>query len=140
MNADQDIFWGRCTVKTPEEIAASPFRYDSDGPQPHWRKDGTCSHCGGMRPSLALELIRNGAVVEPTDKNYKIYVEGGCSPGGKCYLNHFSESQAVEFVRLDMEKKMNLAHPGHFYRGLCFGIYEDAIHKMMMELKALQQA
>ena len=76
MADDADIFWGRCAVKTAEEIKASPFVYDHEMAQPHWREDNTCSHCGGMRPSIALKAIREGAEVVPTDKNYK------CQPLG----------------------------------------------------------
>ena len=136
MSDEVDVFWGRCAVKTAEEIAASPFVYDHKLSQPHWEPDGTCSHCGGMRPSIALKAIREGALVEPTDKNYKIYVKGvnlpGC-PANKCYLNHFSEAQAVEFVLLAHTGKMKLATPGHFYSGLCFGVYKAAIEKALHE-------
>lgn len=124
---EKDTFWGRCE---PEAVTRAPFRF----PAPHWRENDTCSHCGGLRPSLALEAIRAGARVVPTDKNYKIYLEG--VPGrdwAKCYLNHFSESQAVEFVLLEKEGKMKLATPGHFYSGLCFGRYREAIEKALAE-------
>ena len=190
MPDEADIFWGRCSVKTAEEKAASPFVYDHESPEPHWEPDNTCSHCGGLRPSVALEAMRKGAKVVPTDKNYKIYVEmpepkvgqmrvvgvmnhtpdddsaqsgwvkadpavlkeAGWSVGEdddaqwmrlepygpttttKCYLNHFSEAQAIEFVVLAETKKMNLATPGHFYSGLCFGIYKDAIDKAVKAL------
>ena len=137
MADEPDIFWGRCAIKSAEEIAASPFVYNHKLPQPHWEKDGTCSHCGGMRPSIALKAIREGATVVPTDKNYKCYVEGvslpGC-PANKCYFNHFSEAQAIEFVVLVETKKMKLASPGHFYSGLCFGRYQEAIQKALKEL------
>jgi hypothetical protein len=139
MPEDADIFWGRCEVKTPEQIAASPFRIDHEFPPPHWNNDNTCSHCGGMRPSLALKAIREGAEVEPTDKNYKFYLRGmseplpGC-PANKCYFNHFSEAQAVEFMTLLHTGKMKLAYPGRFYSGLCFGVYKDAITKALSEL------
>lgn len=134
VNPDGDIFWGRCS---PDAIS-SVFKFDA----PKWRDGGTCSHCGGGRPSVALELIKSGAEVEPTDKNYKIYIRDGASgsnPAGKFYLNHFSESQAVEFVRLIETGIMKLAFPGHFYSGLCFGIYKDAIQKMLAEIKKAKE-
>jgi hypothetical protein len=125
---EEDVFWGRCSHDSYKFSEKSSFRFK----KPFWRKENTCSHCGGMRPSIALKAIREGAEVVPTDKNYKIYVEGvnlpGC-PANKCYLNHFSESQAVEFVLLWHNKKMNIAYPGSFYRGLCFGCYKEAIEK-----------
>ena len=125
---EEDVFGGRC----------DQIEYDDRFPIPHWKDTDTCSHCGSMRPSIALKAIRDGAKVTPTDKNYKIYVEGinlpGC-PANKCYLNHFSESQAIEFVLLWETGKMNLACPGTFYSGLCFGIYKDAIEKAIGDLK-----
>jgi len=141
VSQDADTFWGRCSVMTEAEIAASPLVYHSHS-QPHWRDDNTCSHCGGMKPSIALEAIKNGATVVPTDKNYKIYLEPVAgqhlpsSPANKCYLNHFSEAQAVEFVLLNEQGKMKLATPGRFYSGLCFGIYKDAITKALHEHNA----
>ena len=188
MADEADIFWGRCAIKTPEEIKASPFAYDHKLPQPHWEPDNTCSHCGGLRPSLALKAIREGAKVVPCDKNYKCYIDvpepnvgklrvvsvTNHTPDGdpaeqgwvkadpkvlkesgwhtkdakwmrlkplgpvmtvKCYLNHFSEAQAVEFVVLAETKKMNLATPGRFYSGLCFGCYKEAIELALKSLK-----
>lgn len=134
--SDVDIFWGRCS-----HGEGGPHHY---GPHSNlknkWRDNGTCSFCGGMRPSIALEAIKSGATVTPTDKNYKIYIEGGTvplpSPGGKCYLNHFSESQAVEFVLLNESGKMKLHYPGHFYSGLCFGIYKDVILKAVEKYRS----
>lgn len=127
----EDVFWGRCAPRTEAEKQAFQPPFNED---PRWCEDGTCSFCGGMRPSIALKAIREGAEVTPTDKNYKIYVEGlhlpGC-PANKCYLNHFSESQAVEFVLLQKSGKMKLKYPGHFYSGLCFGIYKEAIQKAL---------
>lgn len=179
----EDVFWGRCD---PAEVASGPFKFDP----PHWREDGTCSHCGGMRPSLILKAIREGSEVEPTDKNYKIYVnmpdpdvgkmevfagrnhppEAGdtswlhvdealkaahphinfnnhfgewvqigprrATRNVKCYFNHFSESQAVEFVLLAHTGKMKLAYPGHFYSGMCFGVYKTAIQEALKKLEA----
>jgi hypothetical protein len=122
MKEDKDIFWGRCSGKNINPV----FKHIKI----EWKKD-VCTYCGSMRPSIALEAIKNGAEVVPTDKNYKIYIEGAkllpnC-PANKCYLNHFSESQAVEFVLLWKNKKMKIAYPGTFYSGLCFGIYKEAI-------------
>lgn len=131
-----DVFWGRCAP-----AGGGVHRYGPhSGEAPYWRKDGTCSFCGGERPSVVLNLIRRGAAtIEPTDKNYKIYVQGltnPANPAHKCYLNHFSEAQAVEFVLLWQTGKMKLAHPGSFYSGLCFGLYKEAIQKALAALKA----
>lgn len=179
--SESDTFWGRCD---PDVVARGPFKFQA----PEWRADNTCSHCGGLRPSLALKAIREGAEVTPTDKNYKIYVvvpdpeagktrvvgsrnfppeEGDTSwhkvdddlkakyPGvnfsgtfgdwvqfdvhkavhtAKCYFNHFSASQAVEFLTLLKLGKMKVAYPGHFYNGMCFARYKDEIEAALSKL------
>lgn len=101
-----------------------------------WRPDGTCDFCGGCRPSLALEAIKAGASVVPTDKSDKLYIQGGNLPsaGGKLYLNHFSQAQALEFVRLDVTGKMKVEFPGYFYAKLAFGDYKLAIQALLDEL------
>jgi hypothetical protein len=123
---EQDVFWGRCA---PENKFGS-----FNGEPSVWCDNGTCSYCGSAKPSVALDLIKQGARVTPTDKNYKMYVEGLTNPGQKCYFNHFSESQAVELVVLWKQGKINFAYSGSFYSGLCFGIYKDAIEKALAEL------
>lgn len=116
----EDVFKGRCTPGSiPEVFTYSKIPYG-------WRKDNTCSHCGGLRPSIALKMISEGASVTPTDKSYKMYVNGT-----KCYFNHFSESQALEFVRMIEEKTMKIGHPGHFYSNIAFGEYREVIHKYL---------
>ena len=179
---NEDVFEDRCH---PDAVASGPFKFKP----PVWREDNTCSHCGGMRPSLILAAIKSGAEVCPTDKSYKIYVTMPDPDVGKpkvvsvmnftpedynpaergyvkadpevlkasgwsgenahwmmiaatlptrevkCYLNHFSESQALEFVRLVETKQMKLAYPGRFYRPLAFGRYKDAIERLLAELK-----
>lgn len=117
-----DIFTGRCEGAS-------------------WRNNGTCDFCGGARPSLALAAIKAGATVVPTDKSYKLYIEGGNLPscGGKLYLNHFSEAQALEFVRLDVTGQMKLGHPGWFYSKLAFGAYKESIQALLLELRHLNK-
>lgn len=34
-----------------------------------------CSYCGSLNPYLFMDKIRNGWIVEPTDKSYKAYVD-----------------------------------------------------------------
>lgn len=122
----EDIFSGRCS---PAAVTGGPFNFAA----PHWRDTGQCSHCGGERPSTVLKLIREGKVtIEPTDKNYKIYVRGlnsPANPASKCYLNHFSRAQAIEFVTLFETGQMKVDYPGHFYSGLCWAEYKEDILK-----------
>lgn len=49
-----------------------PFRYNDK--KSYWRKDGTCSYCGSINTKTLFDLIKNGTYIEPTDKNYKIYI------------------------------------------------------------------
>lgn len=131
----EDVFWGRCSLMTPKQLAASPFKHGN----PEWRDDNTCSHCGGLRPSILLKALRENRVsLEPTDKNYKVYFKGerlssGC-PANKCYFNHFSESQAIELVLMWRQGKIRFEQPGTFYSGLCFADYKDAIDKALLSV------
>lgn len=103
-----------------------------------WRDDGTCSFCGSLRPSRVLELIRSGrAEIEPTDKNYKLYIraDGLVLPTSKVYMNHFSEVQAVEFVTLKETGRMRVGYPGRFYSGLALGDYKEAIMAAVNQIR-----
>jgi len=103
-----------------------------------------CSFCGCLHPDEFLEMAESGEQIIPTDKSYKVYVRtmgtGVCSmcrgsgkmeDGRKCpvcqdgrawsgpqlkaYFQHFSEEQAQRFTRLHNERRLIMAHPGHFY-------------------------
>ena len=75
-----------------------------------WRTDGTCSHCGSLRPEEALRLVEEGVVLEPTDKNYKAYIGSK-----KLYFQHFSSDQQKRFVGALNAGRVNFSVPGHFY-------------------------
>lgn len=77
----------------------------------HWGSDKTCSFCGGLHPDEALRLLREGAEITPTDKNYKFYINGT----RKGYFQHFEEAHKREFIQMLNEGRMNIAYPGHFY-------------------------
>lgn len=96
-------------------------------PQDHWRADGTCSYCGGMSPEGLFEAIACGAELGPTDKNYKVYVEGGrrialggaAQPWrGKFYTVHLNRENAARLRSLIEEGQVRIGYPGHFYNGL----------------------
>lgn len=113
MPEEKDTFWWRCEGA-------------------HWRDDDTCSHCGGLKPSIALEKIKAGSEIIPTDKNYKMYIDSTT----KVYFNHFSESQAVELVTLIETKEAKIGYPGHFYSGIMFKPYTEAITEALKKLKS----
>ena len=66
-----------------------------------WRGDKTCSYCGSLHPEEALRLIEEGIEVDPTTKNYKLYIGRK-----KFYFQHFSEEQMIKFVDLYNKKKI----------------------------------
>lgn len=53
-------------------------------PKDTWRvgRDGVrgCSHCGSMHPEDFFDAIAKGLKVGPTDKNYKVYIDGYPDP------------------------------------------------------------
>lgn len=40
----------------------------------YWRDDDTCSYCGSLNPDVLFKAIEAGYTIDPTDKNYKIYI------------------------------------------------------------------
>jgi len=90
-----------------------------------YQEDGTCSYCGSLSPELFLDGIEKGELeVEPTDKNYKVYVRrlaGEKLPlpsgnMGKFYFQHFSAEQKHKFIDMVNEKRIKFGTPGYFYR------------------------
>ncbi len=111
-----------------------------------WEPGPHCSWCGSLHPDWLMDRIEAGTVIlEPTDKNYKIYVQaiegsapwevwrraegdpGGDDPSkwvwtprpsthGKFYFQHFSIDQRKHFVDLLNAKQLKLGEPGYFYR------------------------
>ena len=92
---------------------ASPFKFG----EPEWRDNGTCSYCGSMSPTQFFRAIEAGAEIGPTDKNYKVYVDGGPDDWnhGKFYFQHLDEPDKRRFIDLYNEGVMNLGYPGNFY-------------------------
>lgn len=86
--------------------------------QDNWRtgenKHGklTCSYCGSIHPDELFEAIDAGVEIGPTDKTYKIYLEGSYR---KFYFQHFSQGEKQRFIDLLNEKKIILGYPGYFY-------------------------
>jgi len=54
-----------------------------------------CSFCGGVHPDDVIEATRQGAWIEKTTKNYKVYLHKDEWKGRqrKVYLQHFSDEQ-----------------------------------------------
>lgn len=61
-----------------------------------------CSFCGGMNPEDALSML-DKAVLEFTDKSYKIYLRPSRASSDrlKCYRPHFSEEQWSKLLKHD---------------------------------------
>ena len=85
----------------------------------YWRWDGTCSSCGSISPDQFFSAIAAGAVIGPTDKSYKVYVEGKAAPkvSGACkfYFQHLSKEQKKRFIDLVNAKTIKIGMPGYFH-------------------------
>lgn len=51
-----------------------PFKPPFDG-SAFWTGDETCSYCGSLSADAFFRAVEAGAVISPTDKNYKVYVD-----------------------------------------------------------------
>lgn len=93
----------------------SPY-FESDN-KDTYRGDDTCSYCGSLNPDIFMEWLEAGDVeLTPTDKNYKVYVEGSKARSHtKFYFQHLSPEQKMRFVALMNANALRLAEPGHFY-------------------------
>ena len=69
-----------------------------------WKDEGTCSGCGSLSPELFFKSIEDGAVLTPTDKDYKVYVDTAQAPlvGAvrKFYFYHLTKDEMKKFVSL----------------------------------------
>jgi hypothetical protein len=95
----------------------------------------TCSYCGSVNPDDFMAAVRAGAVVGPTDKNYKVYLHEALSAEelasrdpalhsmtgkhlGKFYTVHLSPGHSAEFVGLWREGRVAWGAPGYPYSRL----------------------
>lgn len=90
-----------------------------------WKARGEfhfCSWCGSLAPRELIDLIRaQAAEIEPTDKNYKMYVRAPGLAFGKFYTPHFEldhKRYGDEFLDLYMNRKIKFGFPGGFYRAI----------------------
>ena len=85
----------------------------------YWRRDGTCSYCGSINTDQLFKAIEDGVEIGPTDKDYKIYLNGNDAPivSGACkfYFQHLIGAEMEKFVELYNDKTMKIGYPGHFY-------------------------
>jgi hypothetical protein len=94
-------------------------RFDSEALKDYWRHvDGelTCSYCGSLNPDTFMQGLEEGKyTLTPTDKGYKVYVDGAGLSHDKFYFQHLSETQMLRFIELYNSKALKLGYPGHFY-------------------------
>lgn len=58
----------------------SPFKAPFNG-EMAWGDDQTCSYCGSLHPDALMAALEAGTVtLTPTDKSYKVYVDGMLNP------------------------------------------------------------
>lgn len=77
----------------------------------HWDAEGTCSYCGSMNPEKFMQQAEAGAELGPTDKSYKVYINGN----EKFYFQHLNKEQMWKFIDLLNKQKLKIGFPGHFY-------------------------
>lgn len=76
----------------------SPFKI-AGADKDEWRKDGTCSYCGSMNQDKFMEYLEAGSVtLGPTDKSYKVYVEGVPNPNAGKPVIRTSASGPKDYV------------------------------------------
>ncbi len=83
-------------------------------PGPDTPVNGKCPFCGGLMGGDFMALVKLGATLGPTDKDYKVYV--GDEPPEKFYFQHLDEAQQIEFVELLNGRELNIGYPGRFTR------------------------
>lgn len=92
----------------------SPFLLGTTEPE-----DGTCGYCGSFSGEQFLAMVEAGAELGPTDKNYKVYLQGDHvlphRGAAKFYFQHLSVEQRQRFIDLLNEKRVKIGMPGYFY-------------------------
>ena len=80
----------------------------------HYR-DGRCSYCGSMSEDDFFAAVDAGAEIGPTDKNYKVYVNGAGHSHAKFYFQHLSDAGRDKFIDAVNTKRMKFGYPGFLY-------------------------
>jgi hypothetical protein len=65
-----------------------------------------------MNPDLFMQRVMEGAVLGPTDKNYKVYIDGY----NKFYFEHMTQIQKLAFTKLLNDGLLKISNPGYFYK------------------------
>lgn len=120
------------------EASTCPRHLDREGTKAtgldRWelRKEGLsgfeprqCSYCGSLHPEGFLHLAEQGFIIDPTDKNYKVYVHCGHSQF-KFYFWHLNPLQIIKFIRLHKAGRLRLGDPHFFYNRPYIWMREDA--------------
>ena len=94
-----------------------------------WRDDGTCEYCGSISPALFWRAVADNCELVPTDKGYKVYVQGEKAPTtkGACkfYFEHFSEEDQAWFIdRLNLNQ-LNIVGGGFYVLPFFVGANND---------------
>ena len=69
--------------------------------------ENVCQYCGSMSESAFFDAIAAGAVLCPTDKDYKVYV----SSSDKFYFYHLSDEGQKRFVDMMNAKTLKFIGP-----------------------------
>lgn len=81
----------------------------------YWRDDNTCSYCGSLSPDLLFKAIEAGYTLDPTDKNYKVYVHRPNPKVGKPRIissaNYKFSDKAVYLTKQNLRNVCAGFHP-----------------------------
>lgn len=69
---------------------------------------------GGLTQESVIQAILDGATIDPTDKDYKIYVKHEFGYD-KAYFDKWDQEHKTKFISLFNEGKIKLGYPGYFY-------------------------
>ncbi len=121
-------------MKCPSRLLSPQYKSKSLPDEDNWemrnifknnKLNKFCSFCGSLHPEIFIDLVSKGAVLVPTDKNYKAYLEYQNS-SSKFYFWHLSKSDINRYIEIAEKKKINFAFPGFFYTKPFFLLLDNA--------------
>lgn len=96
----------------PDSPMKAPFNGEMT-----WSEDGTCSYCGSVNPDMLMAALEAGTVeLTPTDKSYKVYVDGLPNPRAGLprivSISNAKEAPGPNYVRFTEAEHRKLADAG----------------------------
>lgn len=98
-------------MRHPEKLFRCPaYHVSTEAINDFWREDGKCSYCGSITAEAFFSSVYSGELLTPTDKDYKVYLDG---LNKEFKFAHMNEEQMKQFVDLYNLGKLNM--PNRFY-------------------------